>query len=159
LETGSGRPLMTLQHTAHVWTVAWHPNGRHLATGCGDSAIHIWDTTTGERFRKWGTGTYISARFNHQGNILASSGWDGYMRLWEFPRGRELVKTFASGGILRFSPDDRRLATAHWDGTGLDFFEVVSGQGLRVVHERQDGTSGAAGVAVFDPGGVLLAFP
>src|SRR5262249_40561445 len=83
LDTRTGQTLKTLQHAAHVWCVAWHPDTKHLATGCDDRTIQIWDSTGGERLRMWRTDSEISLAFNHRGDVLASSGWDGYTRLWE----------------------------------------------------------------------------
>src|SRR5205807_1403694 len=81
-------------------------------------------------------------------------------RLWEFPSGRSLVSVYKSGNILGFSPDDRTLAiTGAWDGTALAFFEIAPSHGLRTVHERQEGTSGSSGAAVFGAQGWLLAYP
>jgi WD40 repeat protein len=45
----TGEPTCTLQgHTTNVYTVAYSPDGRYLASGSGDSAVKIWDTATGD---------------------------------------------------------------------------------------------------------------
>jgi eukaryotic-like serine/threonine-protein kinase len=39
-----GIPLLRLvNHTEAVWAVAWHPDGRYLATGSADTHVMLWD--------------------------------------------------------------------------------------------------------------------
>jgi WD40 repeat protein len=48
----TGRPLKTLKdHTAPVWSVAFHPSGRTLASGSEDETIKFWDVQTGQCFK------------------------------------------------------------------------------------------------------------
>jgi len=158
LDTETGETLKTLQHADDVNAVAWHPDGNHLATGCGDKTIHIWDSISGQRLRNWGTGSSVSLGFNHRGDVLASCGWDGYTRLWEFGSGREMSSIYKGGQILHFSMDDLKLATGLWESTGLDFFEVAYGQGLRTLYETSVVSGGFVSSPVTDGGGNLVAF-
>jgi serine/threonine protein kinase/WD40 repeat protein len=157
VDTRTGQTLKTLQHPAHVWSVTWHPDARHLATGCDDHTIRIWDSSSGERLRMWRAES-VSVSFNHRGDVLASSGWDGYTRLWEFDGGRELISIYKSGGILGFSPDNLRLATGGWDGKTVDFFDVAPRQALRTVYEASEAHGSAGGWPLIDGSGRLLAF-
>src|SRR5262249_52157192 len=43
----SGQSLYALPHPAGVQAVAWHPEGRLLATGCDDRRIYLWDGVPG----------------------------------------------------------------------------------------------------------------
>jgi len=157
LNIQTGEILKTLQHIDHVYAVAWHPDGKHLATGCGDQTIHIWDSISGERMRIWYTESSVSLGFNHRGDVLASCGYDGYTRLWEFGSGRELSSNYKGGHILHFSLDDLKLATGLWESTGLDFFEVAYGEGLRTLYETSV-SGGWVCSPVTDESGKLLAF-
>src|SRR5262249_18422774 len=106
----------------------------------------------------WRTETCVSLGFNHQGNRLASTGWDGYTRLWEFGSGRELIGYYGiAGNIIGFSSDDLRLATLHWVGEAVDFFEVTPEPPLSALYEALE-ASGSAGVPVVDRSGKMLAF-
>jgi serine/threonine protein kinase/WD40 repeat protein len=158
LDTRTGQTLKTLQHADYVYDTAWHPDGTLLATACADKTIHIWDTTTGERLRMWRSDSCISVGFNHRGNVLASSGWDGYTRLWDFASGRELIGIYKSGHIIGFDSDDLRLGISYWDGTGLGFLEVDSGKGLHLLHEEPKGTSSGGPGPIMDSRGKFLAF-
>jgi WD40 repeat protein len=159
LSARSGQNLLTLQHSDHVYAAAWHPDGKHLATGCADGTIHIWDTTSGEQLRMWKTEAAVDLRFNHRGDLLASTGWGGYMRWWEYPSGRQQASLINYGGaIISFGPDDRKLATSAWDRTGLDFFEVSQGQGLRTFYETAERSNVGVGATLLARSGRLLAY-
>jgi WD40 repeat protein len=91
--------------------LAWSPDGKTLAVAAGDRA-HIWDVARRidvvrlEGHRNGG----IEFAFNHAGDLLASSCWDGLLRLWDPRTGQLLFTTQTSARGLRFSQDDRVLA-------------------------------------------------
>jgi WD40 repeat protein len=159
LDVDSGNVLNSLPHRETILGFAWHPDGRVLATAGADTFIRIWDVATGERLRAFQVDQAVSVAFNREGNILVSSGWDGKTRLFEFPSVRPQVSIYKSGNVLGFGPDDRTLGIVAWDGGAVLLFEVAPSRGLRVVREREEGTSGSFGGAVFDSRGVLLAYP
>jgi WD40 repeat protein len=158
LDLRTGQTLATLQHGGFVYHVAWHPDGRRLATGCADKTIHLWDALNGARLRTWPTESCIRVHFDPAGELLASSGWDGYTRLWDFDRGRQLSAILTSGHLWGFDPEGLRLAHGGWDGVVLEFLEVARGQCLRTLYEAADARGGSGGEPVMDASGKLLAF-
>jgi WD40 repeat protein len=49
---GDGERVRTLEgHTDAVWSVAFSPDGRLLASGSWDGTVIVWDVRTGERVR------------------------------------------------------------------------------------------------------------
>ena len=48
-DVNSGQNLKTLVgHTNWVWSVAFSPDGCHLASGSADATIKLWDVQSGE---------------------------------------------------------------------------------------------------------------
>jgi WD40 repeat protein len=120
--------------------------------------IHIWDSNSGEQIQSLPADQVVSVGFNRSGTLLASAGWDGKMRLWDFVNSRQLVSIYRAGFINYFSPDDKELVCGRWDGTGLDFFEVGKGEGLRTIHQHETGPEESGGTVIFSKSGRLLAF-
>jgi WD40 repeat protein len=115
--------------------VAFHPDGRRLASAGWDGTIKVWDTATGGEVRtlRGHSDRINDLAYSPDGRRLASAGWDGTARVWEAETGRELVTLRSHSGIVlaaAFSPDGTRLATSGgyrdkgeikvWDLTVLD---------------------------------------
>ena len=57
--------------------------------------------------------------FSPDSKVLASSGWDGALYLWDVQTGKQLKALPDTGALalaVAFSPDGTTLATGHWDG-------------------------------------------
>lgn len=119
----NGRHLHVLRgHRGLVWTVAFSPDGHHLASGADDGTVRIWDLTQhrdplvlrGNQGFVW----YVA--FSPDGDWIASTGKDGTVRLWRTHTGGEAL-TFEDFGTsvesVTFADDSRHLATSHGDGT------------------------------------------
>jgi serine/threonine protein kinase/WD40 repeat protein/tetratricopeptide (TPR) repeat protein len=107
-DAGNKVSEVPLAESGHL---AWHPGGRVLAVG-KDPIIYLWDVVNCKQTAKLegsrNSGIYFN--FNHAGDLLASNGWDGMLRLWDLRTGKELFHTQARMYDLHFSPDDRFLA-------------------------------------------------
>ena len=71
-------------HTGNVWSVAYSPDGRTLASGSWDSSIRIWNAQTGELLRilTGHHGPVKSVAYSPDGHTLASVGDDHSIRIW-----------------------------------------------------------------------------
>jgi WD40 repeat protein len=109
-----------------------------------------------------GDGPVYGVAFSPDDKLLATTGSDKKIRLWDSSLGT-LMRTIGTReghtdeiyGIT-FSPDGKSLATASWDGTAKLW--DLSGNCLRTFYNvGPDGKGSQATNIVFDPSGKLLA--
>ena len=119
----STTPLLTLRgHSKFLYSVAWSPDGKWLATGSGDNTAKVWDAATGRELRtlsghKEGV---TSVAWSPDGKRVATGSWDKTAKVWDAASGKELLTlgghTEAVNSVA-WSPDGKRLATASDDHT------------------------------------------
>src|SRR5262249_2294587 len=69
--------------------------------------------------------------YSPDGKLLATAGYDGWVRVWEAATGRE-VRRFGRGLVyfdycLKFSPDGKKLGVA-WGGGRINFYDLATGK-------------------------------
>ena len=72
-------------HSRSVTTVAFSPDGKHIASGSWDNTIMLWDAITGD-YKKTLSGHLSSVdvvAFSPDGKHMASGFWDGMVKLWD----------------------------------------------------------------------------
>jgi eukaryotic-like serine/threonine-protein kinase len=161
-ETGE-RIAGVLQPDIAFGALAWHPDGDVLAAVSDDDwSIYLWDVPANKLLGKLqgirNGGNHLT--FNHGGELLATIGWDGVLRLWDWRAGRQLIAAQAEFPTCpRFSADDRSLA-AGCAGKSLQLWEVSANREYRTL--SRDPALGEAdyqhGLAI-DPTGRVLAAP
>ncbi len=144
-------------HTDLVWSVAFSPNGRTLASGSQDRTIRLWNANNGN-LKTILTGhrdAVISVAFSPDGRTLASASGDQSIRLWN-PNNGNLKRTLSGHTnavtSVAFSPDGRTLASASWDAT-IRLWNPNNGKLKRTLKEHTD----AVDSVVFSSDGRTLA--
>ena len=144
-----GQPLAVYEHPqGAVAGVAFSPDGRTLASACGDQQVYLWDVSTllntgvpaassrgalRATLKGHTTGVYHVA-FSPDGQLLASSGFDQKIILWDVATGQQRqVLPVATVWIrsFAFSPDGQQLACA-CDDDVVRLWSVATGRLLCV---------------------------
>jgi WD40 repeat protein len=88
-------------HTWSVWSVAFSPDGRLLASGSGDETIKLWEVATGREVRTLTghTNDVTSVAFSPDGRLLASGSTDKTIKLWEVASGRKCAPSKATPSL------------------------------------------------------------
>ncbi|KAJ5367192.1 hypothetical protein N7541_001133 [Penicillium brevicompactum] len=162
--------LQTLEgHSAPIWSVAFSPDSRLLASGSWDNTLRLWDTVTGALQQTFeGHSHFVrSAACSPDGRLLASGSYDGTICTWDTATGA-LQKTLRVGNLwvwsVTFSPDGQLLACGYeddvvrlWDSaTGL-LAPMIPQYGCGTRQQTLDGHLSSVTSVAFSPDDRLLA--
>src|SRR5207248_7547934 len=129
-------------HADSVISVAFHPDGKHLASRGADRQVKVWDWTTGREMFTWPCdavrkfGTAYTVAFSPDGRQLAA-GTDGVVKVWDW-KNRQLLHSLPGHEALipvAYSRDGR-LATATFR-EDLKLWDPETGKLLRTVHAHR----------------------
>jgi eukaryotic-like serine/threonine-protein kinase len=119
-EVGSWRLRATLDvpPKVSVWSVAFSPDSKMLATANSDETVKLWDAANGQLLETLHTDRIHCAVFSPDGRLLATGG-DKAVKLWDVANREELIAFQGIGwlrvGSVAFSPDGKVLASGSAD--------------------------------------------
>ncbi|KIM76096.1 hypothetical protein PILCRDRAFT_13006 [Piloderma croceum F 1598] len=122
--------------TQGVLSVAFSPDGKHIASGSDDETVRIWDSQSwksigapfiGHTDRVW------SVAFSPDGKRIASGSFDKTVRIWDSQSGKSIGTPFIGHTNLvravTFSPDGKRIASGSADTT-IRIWDSQSGKSI-----------------------------
>jgi eukaryotic-like serine/threonine-protein kinase len=121
-------------HTRSLWTAAWSPDGKRIASGGDDGMVQIWDPVTGNRIL-----IYDGYLLKDQNPSVVTLSWS--------PDGKRIVSSATFSTSSGFLPDVRV-----WDATTGNFLLSYNGH-----LPRTAGHSNVVGEVSWSPNGTYIA--
>ena len=166
VQSGQARQLLQ-GHTNHSAAVTFSPDGKTLATANADNAVRLWNM--GAILSKGGqpgtepkpqrllghTDGVMAVKFHPDGRLLASSGHDHAIYLWDCQTTQPLRTLLGHSGCVRdlaFTPDGQTLASGSYDLTAC-LWDIQTGRLRKTLHGHKDWILSLA----ISPDGTLLA--
>jgi hypothetical protein len=146
------------EHSDTVYSVAFSPHSKTVASASSDRTIRVWDYRTGTLLQTvTGHSSAVSSvAFSPDGRTVASGSWDNTVRLWDAQTGK-LQRTLTGHSdyvqAIAFSPDGRTMASGSadktvrlWDAqTGVLLQTLEDGSVVESVAFSPDGRTVASG--------------
>ena len=126
------RKVARLTHDGRVYSVAFSPDGKWVATGSEDKTARVMEAATGKEVARLAhVGPVNSVAFSPDGKWVATGSADKTARVMEAATGKEVARLTHDGPVnsVAFSPDGRWVATGSDDKTAR-VMEAATGKEL-----------------------------
>jgi len=85
-----------------VLTLAWSPDGKHIASGAADGIVKVWDASRGQTSVTYRghTAAINAVSWSPDSSQIASGGTDGTVQVWDAATGRSLFTYRGHAGAV-----------------------------------------------------------
>jgi len=118
-----GTTLFTYRgHSDWVWSAAWSPDGRRIASASGDETAQVWNALDGDHLNRYSghAASVYSVAWSPGGERIASASYDKTVQIWD-PTFGDHFYTYTGHTdwvwAVAWSPDGKRIASAGGDKT------------------------------------------
>jgi len=150
-------------HWAHVYFVAFSPNGKTVISGGRDGTLRVWDARTGavlHTLTQQGDRELVcSGAVSPDGQTIVSGSWGLRVRVWDANTGTESNTPHALQGhegdvrSMNVSPDGRTIVSGSHDST-VRVWDAQTGAALHTL-QGQEGVA-VHSVAVSPDGNTIV---
>ncbi len=141
-----GTTLLTYKgHLYYIWSVAWSPDGKRIASGSWDQTVQVWDALSGKNVfiyhgHAGAQNGVFTVGWSPDGKRIASGGGDKTVQVWDAING-ENVLTYRghSNGIhkIAWSPDGKRIVSGSFDHTA-QVWDASTGKNILTYRGHSD---------------------
>ena len=150
--------MQTLEgHSGFVFSVAFSPDSKLVASGSSDNTVKIWDAATGACTQTLeGHSDYVrSVAFSPDSKLVASGSYDKTVKIWDTATGVYTQTLEGHSGFVcsvAFSPDSKLVASGSYDKT-VKIWDAATGACTQTL----EGHSGSVNSVAFSPDSKLVA--
>jgi len=123
-------------HSSMVWSVAWSPDGKMIASTSGDKTVQVWDAANGNLLYTYvgHTDSVYSVAWSPDSKRIASASYDKTVQVWDAIDGY-FPTTYAehTGWVwsVAWSPDGKYIASGGGDKT-VQVWDAITTDNLYV---------------------------